>query len=71
MKVAFNDIFELNTEQDTMSPRRVLRLGAMKLLPEHILDLNDTSLGQPLRTWIEKEFDVRDDGDIWTIMRVI
>lgn len=71
MSVPFNELFELNSEQNTMSPKRNLRLGAMKLLPEHIMDLNDASLGQPLGTWVDKQFEVRDDGDFWTIIRII
>ena len=70
MKVPFEDLFEVNLEQETLSPKRTLRFGAMKLLPEQLMDLNDASLGQPLRSWIGKSFDIKEDGDFWTIIRI-
>ena len=71
MRVQFDELFELNQDQGTMSPKRVLRLGAIKLLPEHILELSDTSLGEPLSSWVGREFEVRQDEDWVTIVRIM
>ena len=70
MKVNYHDLFELNQSEGTMSPKRELRLGAAKLLPEHVLDLNEASLGAPLSTWIDRDFEIKIDKEFWTIIRI-
>ena len=70
MKMTFTDLFALNNDKQSVSPKRRLRLGGVILEPELVLTMGDASLGLDIATWVDKEFEVQIIDDCMTIVRV-
>ena len=68
---SFEDLFSVNDENRTITPRQTIRLGAMLINSDHALSLDDDGLGFPLSDWVDKSFEVLEDGDQLTIIRLV
>ena len=71
MRVSFDDIFNISEDQKSVSPKKVVRLGGVKLLPDLTITLGEVGpLGFDIIQWLDKEFEVDIDDGVLVITQV-
>lgn len=71
MKIDFLDAFEIDENQN-IKPKRIIRLGAYKMMPEHVFRKDERKeTGFDIFKFIGSQIDVEIENDILVIKQFI